>query len=114
MSASVLVVDDDRSLVEVLEQVVASQNQTATSISDVDEAIRIVSHEHSYSVLVTDHRLGNFSGVELINLARQHKPDMKCVIMSGFMTDVDPATLPEDVVRLEKPFRMQEFIDTVL
>ena len=71
MPASILVIDDDPSLVEVLEQVVASQNQTATSISDVDEAIRIVSQEHAYSVLVTDHRLGTFSGVELINLARQ-------------------------------------------
>ena len=87
----VLLVDDNsHGLIarrSVLEEIGAAVS-TATSGS---EALDLLSASE-YHLLVTDYKMPGMDGVELIRLARKSKPDLKIILLSGF---VEPLGLTE-------------------
>ena len=44
------------------------------------------------------------SGIELVQRLRQDRPDLPVVLMSGYPAADDGASIPDDVVFLQKPF----------
>ena len=76
------------------------------------EAAAVVLREYGndLSILVTDVNLaGNMTGIDLAIFAKDHFPDLKVIVVSGYDQDV-----PSDVCFLRKPWRPLELIRQVI
>ena len=62
--------------------------------------------------LVEGYRKGEFSPVEVARAAQAVRPGCRTILVSGYATAQLPP-LPESVVYLGKPFRVQQLIDTL-
>ncbi len=85
----VLVVDDDRELLETLVDILDHEGYTVTSAfgrqSGLEEAKRFAPH-----VAVLDIRLGVDSGIDLLEDLRRLNPQLICLMMTGY-TSIDTA-----------------------
>lgn len=90
MSGHVLVVDDERAISQLLAKSLASKGYTcdqANEIQTAQEKLRAC----QYDVLLTDKNMpfagrGTEGGLELIRWARQQRPDLSIIVMTGFPT----------------------------
>ena len=67
------------------------------------EALAAIDMRPELSVMVTDIRMPGMSGLELSDLARKRREDLKIILVSGYF-------LPQPIQRrfLQKPFRTHE------
>jgi FixJ family two-component response regulator len=90
----ILVVDDDRLLVEMLGNLISSWGMTPDGISEplaVLERVRQVSHD----VILLDVHLNGINGLDLIPKIRTHRPDTPIIIMSGYPDEETMARAPK-------------------
>jgi CheY-like chemotaxis protein len=84
----ILVVDDDRSLRNLLAQTLEGEGFQAFTAEDGREA-RLQIEEHRIDLVITDLAMPGEEGMELIRALRREQPSVKIVAMSGaFGTDV--------------------------
>ena len=81
----VLVVDDDASIVALLETLLRSQGLEVDGANSGAEA-RSLFAEQRFDVVVTDKNLGDADGVELIGEIHVASPDTRALLMTGFAT----------------------------
>jgi two-component system, NtrC family, response regulator HydG len=109
--ARILVVDDEAGLRDSLRRALTRQGHVVDDASAVDDAIRKL-EASAFDLLLTDIRLKDKSGLEIVAFARQKRPDTRIVVMTAFGS----VNLAVDAMRvgaddfLEKPFRMDAVI----
>jgi len=110
--AKVLVVDDERDLLEVAFTYLEQMGFTAFQATDGPTALEIFKREPNIDLVITDVIMpGSMNGVELVQQIRQLSPEIKVIYSSGFPAD----TLSErsgtvvDGLLLHKPYRQTEF-----
>jgi two-component system, NtrC family, response regulator HydG len=109
--ARILVVDDDASMRDSLRRVFVREGHEVEDAVTMDVAAARLT-AGGIDLLLTDIRLGESSGLDLIALARRQSTALRIVAMTGFGSvnvAVDAMRLGADDF-LEKPFR----IDTIL
>ena len=80
---SILVVDDDQRVCEVLKELFgAMQFPTASSLSG-EEALRMLK-EKQYTFLLADMKMPEMNGMELIRRTRENFPSVSVVAMTGY------------------------------
>jgi DNA-binding NtrC family response regulator len=80
---SILVVDDDVSLLDAMERALREGGEDVTACSSFEEA-RHVLRDRTFDALITDVRLGAFNGLQLAVMARDIHPDIQLIVFSGF------------------------------
>ena len=84
----ILLVDDEATVVNTIERMATSLHYQVFSASDGAQALELYeSHSDAISLLVTDAVMPGMSGHELIRTLRQRCPDLKVVLMSGYMLE---------------------------
>ena len=79
----ILVVDDDTSLLEVLQR--AFQNAGIDVVAHPTfEGARKALHDDTFDAVVTDVQLGAFNGLQLAVISRDAHPDTRVIVFSGF------------------------------
>jgi two-component system response regulator HydG len=114
----VLIVDDQLSLAETLAEGLAERGFEAVASGSSVEAARRLGEE-AFDALVTDLRMPDLDGLELLSHARRIAPDCAVIVMTAFSA-VDTAI--ESIRRgayhyLTKPFKLDElalFLDRAL
>ena len=81
--ASVLVVDDDPSMADMLGRRLTSRGFRVVTCASGDEAIAQLLHE-DIEVCVTDVNMRGMTGVELCQRLLQHRPQLPVVLMTAF------------------------------
>lgn len=79
----ILIVDDDTSLLEVLQRAFQQAGMDVVAHSTFEGA-RQALHTQQFDVLLTDVRLGAFNGLQLAVIARDAHPEMRMIVFSGF------------------------------
>ncbi len=109
-NSSVLVVDDDRDLVEVLTFILGRAGFTVLGAHEVREALFLVERENPLAAIL-DVRLGDGDGFELLRQIRE-RSDLPIIMLTGLKDE-------EDLLRgfelgaddyLTKPFRHRELV----
>jgi two-component system response regulator HydG len=105
----VLVVDDDLAFAETVADGLESRGWRATAVGSSVAALPMI-NERDYDALVTDLRMPNVDGIELLTQAKQLAPERPVIIMTAFSA-IDSAV--ECVRRgayhyLTKPFKVAE------
>ena len=114
MSYKIIVVDDEPSNLRVLERLFRHDYEVITAESG-EEALRLLS-EHDAALVITDQRMPNMTGVELLKRTADIRPQMVRIILTGY-TDVE--TLVEAINSglvykyVTKPWNNEELCLTV-
>jgi len=93
--ASLLIVDDDPSVLEPLSRYLAESGFHVASSRVFDEAKHHIATVRP-DIVITDVRLGAFNGLQLAILARDVRPDAQVIVISGF----DDPVLKEEARRI--------------
>jgi DNA-binding NarL/FixJ family response regulator len=113
--ASILVIEDDPLLLENVISVLETQQHDVQGVATAQDAIDKAA-QTPFDLLLTDVRIaGPVDGVEALAGVRKHRPEIRCILMTGF-ADAD---VPLRAARLEaddyllKPFKMQALLRSV-
>jgi two-component system response regulator PilR (NtrC family) len=83
--ARLLVVDDERSMREMLEIFLSGQGHEVELAAEVPAAVRVFG-ERAHDLVLTDLKLGRASGFEVLRSVKQQSPQTEVIIMTAFGT----------------------------
>jgi DNA-binding response OmpR family regulator/signal transduction histidine kinase len=110
----ILAVDDEQDALEVLEQVLLEAYDVVTATSGA-QALEALERE-PFDLLITDQRMPQMSGISLIEKAKELRPDMVRIILTGY---TDPRDLIDAINRGEvyryitKPWDLNDLLFTI-
>jgi len=106
-SETVLVVEDDASVCELVRAVLTSHGYSVLSARDPHEAVSLCAQkDHRIDLLLSDVIMPNMSGAELSAKLMSLHPQLKVLFMSGYIDDsvVRQGIREKEVAFLQKPF----------
>lgn len=108
---SVLIIDDDISLLRIMETGLSSQDYQCETAADAETALELLKKD-SFDIMITDIVMPGMDGFELTEKAKRLRPDMLIIIMTGFVEDFsyDRAIQGGASDFIKKPFTLQELI----
>ncbi len=110
----ILVVDDEAVIRDILADFLAMEGFDVRTAADGSAALFELSRGH-YDLVLSDLKMPNMGGIELLEAVAQSSPDVVTIIMTGFGT-VETAI---DAMKrgaydyIMKPFKMEEVVHTV-
>ena len=78
----ILVVDDDRAIGGLMDAMLEMEGYPRKVVSSGQQAKEAIAAE-SFDIIVSDIYLGDASGLELLELAKEQQPDAEVVIMTA-------------------------------
>jgi CheY-like chemotaxis protein len=114
MQKPVLIVDDNPNMSALLVEMLEALSYDAVVAPDGHQALTMIG-EQDFSMVITDFRMPNMTGVELLNKIKEHRPDLPVAIISGYnIEEIDDKELVQKADGfLGKPFMISE-IDNLL
>jgi PAS domain S-box-containing protein len=109
-SLRILAVDDDEIVLLNTATMLADLGHEVLQADSGADALALLEAD-GIDLLVTDYAMPNMTGRELVQKARQAKPDLKAIIVSGYASLPEGETL--DLPRLAKPFTERELIHAI-
>ena len=112
----VMYVDDDQALAFLVKRVLGRRGFRVSAYTDPQAALAALREQpQNFDLLVTDYNMPGFSGVELLNEARQIRPDLPMALASGYVTpEIEANALAAGAQALiHKPNDVAELCDTV-
>ncbi len=85
-----LIVDDEPNVIQALKRLFRKEAITVLSTSSGRQALDIL-QEQPIDILLTDHRMPEMSGVELLSIVKERYPETLRMILTGY-TDIDTIT----------------------
>lgn len=83
VKAQILVVDDEAVIVKALTKYLTSQGYEVDNASDGAEAIEKCK-DKNFDLMITDLKMPNMDGIDLITQARVLIPTLTCIVMTGY------------------------------
>jgi DNA-binding NtrC family response regulator len=114
----IMVVEDEEDLLKMVEIYLRRWGFTVDGFTSPTEALEHFEKNHAiYSLVLTDIRMPEMTGLELAGFVNKIKPDIKVILMTAFdisQRDLE-TTLPivEYSSILLKPFRLAEICNAV-
>jgi CheY-like chemotaxis protein len=117
--ANILVVDDDSDIAYVLKQGLLKNRFLVSAFTSPKEALQnFQSNSESYSLILSDIRMPDMSGIRLARKVKEINPKVKVVLMTSFeikdneFSKVFPSTQVDGFV--QKPFQMKDLTNKIL
>jgi DNA-binding NtrC family response regulator len=109
--AHVLVVDDDPQLLSLLVDTLTAIGYQVTGAPGGIEALDTLL-THKFDLMVTDIKMPNLDGIQLLKKVRRHYPDMPVVFITGVVSqEIISHAAPDGF--LAKPFRIQHIEEVI-
>lgn len=112
-SASVLLVDDDDSVREVVARLLEEAGYTVTAVSSGFAAIESI-RQQAPDIVVSDCAMGEFSGAALSRVLREIRPGLPILLLTGH-ADLEAvrAACQADAIVLPKPVSLECLVDGI-
>jgi len=113
-SASVLVVEDEANIREVLQEILTTAGHQVTLASDGEEGIKLYK-EKKPDLVISDLGLPGVSGWEVAASVKEQNPSTPVVIFTGWGVKLDQADAKSQNVDrfITKPFNMRQILNLV-
>ena len=103
----ILLVDDEPLVRMGVALLLEELDYSVLQASTAAQALDLLSENPDVGILMTDFRMPDCDGLEMIALAREISPSIRTVLMTGYATDDDRFAV-SDAPRLAKPFGISE------
>ncbi len=111
----IMVVDDEAGIRALLSDALIEEGYSVTLAKNGKDSLKQLS-KHKFDLLITDVNMPQLSGLELIKMMKKSGRKEKVILISG--DPVDDSMLSKESMpvfaHLKKPFRMNQFINTVV
>lgn len=113
-SATILVVDDEPAVRQLVANILDSQGHQVFEASDGAEALQVLADKIAQlDLLVTDIVMPGMNGKELAESIAPHHPGVRTLYMSGFVSDAALDEHEQTNLFLQKPFGPKTLIEKV-
>jgi len=113
--ATILLVEDEDTVRKVIQRLLHKLGYRVLAARDAEEAIEIFrTRDHELDLVLTDVVMPGLTGVEMAEVLKEQRPDMKFLFTSGYTSKElgsSPEAPPEPF--LPKPFSMDELSRSV-
>ncbi len=111
---SIIIVDDEKSITELLKEILVTSGFEVETTNDSEEALQII-QKRSFDVILTDLKMPKISGIELIERALLVRKNVIPIIMTGYGTieSAVEAMKKGAVGYIPKPFRAKNIISVI-
>ncbi len=103
----VLLVDDHGGVRATTAALLHDLGHEVTEAEDAAGGLKLLAGNETFDLLVTDYAMPRMSGAELIERARDLRPGMPAIIITGYADAQQIARRPDNVVILAKPFSQE-------
>ena len=79
---NLLLVDDEKGVVNALKRELKDLNCSITTTTSGRKAMSVL-REQDVALLITDHKMPDVNGVDLVRFAKQYSPDTHIFMLSG-------------------------------
>lgn len=110
----VLVVDDETGIRYLLSDVLADKGFEVSMARDGQESLDQL-EVNSFDLIITDIHMPRLDGIEMLKCMKKTGRKEKVIVMTGNPSDqrLQDADIPMVVSRLQKPFKINKFLDVV-
>ncbi len=107
----ILVLEDDIDMRELLKEVLSERGFEVVAAGGGEEALRKARTE-SFDLIVADIRMEGITGLDAIEQAKEHQPDLGSIVISGYASEEETLRAVRLNVGgyLKKPFKMQQLL----
>ena len=112
---SVMILDDEPIVCERLRSTLEKVNLDIETFTDPNEAIKRFA-EKKFQILITDLKMKELDGIEVLKLVQKVSPETKVIIITGFAT-VEKAREALKIGAYDfiaKPFKLSQLRDLVI
>jgi two-component system, NtrC family, response regulator HydG len=111
MNEQVLLIEDDVAFATMLSSFLQRNNFVVTIAHTGEEGRKLLGHG-AYSILITDLKLPDASGIEILEYCKETAPGTKVLIMTGYadVTTAVDAIKKGAIDYISKPFRPEELL----
>jgi DNA-binding response OmpR family regulator len=115
MPATVLVVDDESHIAEVIQDILEARGYRVLATSASERALAMLDEDPGpIHLLLTDVMMPNHSGFEVAERVQSRWPEAKVIFMSGHTREVLPEdSLPSNARVLVKPISLEALLSAV-
>ena len=112
--ARILLVDDEESVLTVLDTLLRAEGYDVVPIKDGEKARGLITSE-DFDLMLSDIRMDPVSGMELLKLARDERPDMSIIMLTahGSVETAIEAMQLGAFDYVPKPFQVDELLITI-
>lgn len=105
----ILIVDDDPASLESLGEAMTKEGHDVTLAGSGEEAVRLA-HEREYDVVLTDLRMRDVDGLQVLRAFKSLRPETVLIVMTGFasLETVVDAISAGAYDYISKPFRLDQ------
>ena len=82
MPQNILVIDDERSIRKTLSEILTFEGYTIDEAADGAEGVKKIK-ENNYDCILCDIKMPRMDGMEVLQVARQERPDIPFIVISG-------------------------------
>jgi PAS domain S-box-containing protein len=107
---TVLLVDDEDLVRASTADMLETCGFRVVARESAEQALELLGSDAPLDLLISDHLMPGMTGTQLARRARAMRPDLPCLIVSGY---ADVEDIAPDLPRLAKPFRMSELSDAL-
>ena len=114
-SAKILVVDDERAVVDFVSRVLRSAGYTTMTATSGEAAIALCDRHGIPTMLLTDLKMPRMEGDVLASRLKPRDPNLKVLYLTGFAEQLfrNRASLPDGEAYLEKPCTIDGLLGAV-
>ena len=105
---SLLLVDDDDAVRTVLGEQLKEMKIDVVAVADGDSALALLRNGREFDLLLTDFAMPGKNGMETIKLAREQRPNMRSVLMTGYADEELRSQVRDSIPVLRKPINLDE------
>jgi len=110
--AKILAVEDEALVRILIVETLADAGHAVLEAADGESALAVVIETPDLDIIVTDVRMSKMDGFSLARLAREIRPDLPVLFMTGYMGADVPANIPDAKV-LQKPFDPDDLLAAI-
>lgn len=110
-SETVLLVEDEESVRQLVRETLQSRGYTVTDASDGEQALAIAAKQKAIHLMITDVVMPGINGQDLAKEILRTHPATKVLFLSGYAEDtIRQQALPPGTAFLQKPFTLQTLL----